>query len=244
MASSIDDYGIYGTTKEKAEPLHDLVVEYKDMLFKSHTLQNLLFNRGYEIPENERPHSFFDIRSAVFNRTKTMVHMMYFLSGLLIPEKEDSGSISVTEDPSLIRTDFQMIIPVERVGSELDIYNMISRKQTEDEAKVFADAGHDFYKTLSMAFDEFNLQFMLTNMHRCQENFLYGDCEEEELQERILETFEHEAFNEMDNAYYNKGNQYLSSAGPAWKYLQDSDLGRMLTLTPEKEKYLMTRILG
>lgn len=106
-----------------------------------------------------------------------------------------------------------------------------------------------FQSTLTKAFDEFNLKFILFKMYYSLSLPFLDDFEEKsKVQERIIKAFggKHpllgERFNALDSAYYSTGRRFFSQAGQYWEKLSKSDFGRLFILSPEEDKEAMKRV--
>lgn len=247
MSDDFNSYPLYGIDHSEARPLHELVTEFKETLFENQALQNLFFNDGYALPDEERPSSFLEIRNSIFFRTKTMVHLLHLIKNLFpvkdIEEKQE-GIIIRPDQACLIEPVPQMVIPVEFAGPELDIYELIrQRKEDEEMTGIIKDIS-GFSSGLARAFHEYNLQFTLMLMHHARGHFILHDGEEKDLQSRIHEVFKPKYYNDLSDTYYCKAGSIMPEIGECWARLQQYEKGRELTLTVKQEHELMAKAIS
>ena len=99
-----------------------------------------------------------------------------------------------------------------------------------------ADFIRRYHEKLTGAFDEFNLQHMLTRMHHASLVKLIPEqsVEEIRLNSRISELWDGNAMGALDSAYYRQACVHMKEAGEYWNYLNHTRYGKFFILSPEE----------
>ncbi len=226
---------------EKVKKLHKTVGEFRESFLEDHLLQNVLLNQGYEI-EGERPESYFTQFDAIRNRTKVLIHLMLL---------EDSIDLATRPQLAIIETP-TIIIPGQKQEPTIKTPMGISLEDIEELQHDWRDKGdvvetiREYQKTLKLAFDEYNMQFILGKIIRSREfPVLYGEKWEKErkLQKRIEDVTDFRAVSVLDSAYYGMGNRFLRAGDRLYKQLSKDNFGRRFLTTKEEEIEYITKLM-
>ena len=255
MAKFKDYFFIGGGDPEKLEKLHNLVVECKGNLFTNNGIQDLLLNDGY-ILDGERPTSFNDVYNSVFLRTRTSIHLGILEKiietatnpQLTIIKREKEGIVSPKGKGIVYPNDTTIKIDFETPDGYSS--NMVEKFQKRwfKEPEV-VESIRNFQDSLTKAFKEFNLQFILGRMHKSLNIFIPEDFGKTyNMQNKIKNTFgkyenHGKKLNALDNAYYNTGKRFFNQAGKYHTELGKSDFGKMFILSPEEDQKAMEEIM-
>lgn len=231
-ARNILEYSLFeDMDSEKTGKLHDLTGELRERFIEDRVVQDVLLNRGCKLEEDERPKSFYDVIGAVFNRTKTIAHLVHL-----------DNIIDLSTRPRILVIKMPLIvIPGQDQAGKIETSEGIDASRVEwlqeqwFENPEVVRLAREYQGRLNEAFDEYNMQFILTLIRKSSRAFIDPSWKEEaNLQGRIEKTLAHEAYNALDSAYYNRGNRFFSSAGPIWEQLNSSEYGRFFVLTQEE----------
>jgi hypothetical protein len=215
---------------EKARKLHALVGELRERLIEDRVVQDVLLNRGCELEEDERSKSFYDVISTVFNRTKTIAHLVHLDN---IIDLATRPRLLVAKMPLLVIPGQDQVGRIE-TGEGIDASRVEWLQEQWFDNPEVARLAREYQTTLNEAFDEYNMQFILNLMRQSLMAFIDPEWKKEAgLQRRIEKTFTPEAHNVLDSAYYNMGNRFFSSVGPIWEELNGSEYGKLFILMQE-----------
>ncbi len=225
---NIGEYHIYRTGMDEANKLHLLTAEMRDNFFENPAIMNLLW--GSSRARGEAPESFLDIRDAVVHRSITALSLAYLEHAIGIatrPQIMSIGSGDVIATPES---------EIKFETSQGHNYFRVEELQKQwFQNPDIVEKIREYEKTLNLAFDEFNLKFVLSRMFYSQTNFIFEDCEEKRIQERIADAMKpHRLYHEMDKAYYSMGNRFYAEAGSLYEKLFESDFGRFFILKEEE----------
>jgi len=222
---------------DKVRELHKTVGEFRESFLKNHLLQNVLLNKGYKVEDKDMPTSYLTQIDATYNRTRTLVHLMVL-----------ENLIELVTIPQLAIIKTGIIIPGREQDTGIKTPQGVSLENLEEFKKDWiknekvVETIREYQKTLNLAFDEYNMQFILGRMNESKRHApLYGDQWEKEraLQDRVERVTDSKSFTILGRAYYNMGAHFFRDAGPLHKELSKDKFGKkFLTSRDEELKFI------
>lgn len=214
--------------QEKVEKLHKFVLECKEMLFDDELLQNLIFGHGYGF-EN-RPKTFHDISDPTFLRKKTMVCLDYVNMVMDLAIKPQLAVIASDPDSIIATPDTKITVQTPEGYN----FGVVEDLQKEWMRSPMSNKVREYKERLELAFDEFNMKFMVNALKKAQMPFTDYDSDGRKIQEEIKGHWDEVSSGVLDNAYYIAGKQFYQSVGKLWKPLFNNDFGGKFVLSPDE----------
>jgi len=209
--NDINDYKIPGVNQDKIQNLHNLVLEYKDSLFKDNSLQDFLLN-SYN-SSNGRPTSFFELPSDSIHRKKVIQQFNYLdrkLNEIDEPELAFSLSAEKFEDLDIIHD----IIEIDQIKNNWREYTI--------ETELIRDLQNNLYSS----FEEFNLNLVLSKIYHARYRTANVVDNAKEINKRIQKIFEPAIYNKLYETYYETGLNIFKIAKKCNQDLSLSDFGK------------------
>jgi hypothetical protein len=240
---TIDQYSFIGEhDHSELQRAHELVLYFKEHLFgtpESYTIQDLLFNRGATIDEDERPESYFGLVDAVWPRSQIKAGLAY--TQRMIQISTEPGILIVNQPR--IHTDgiSGLILPAEipdttiitsTHGSDVDKIEYMQKEWMI--RKGVSEKVRDLEKNLQSSFNEYNLKFMLYVLYDGSHQFIPSDWEEvSKMHEKIRPIEWRKILTPLDNAYYHCAKIFANRAGNIANELMKDEYGTLFVITPE-----------
>ena len=238
----ISDYALFNVNIKTAEEAHSLVTEFRESLLTDHALQNVLLNRGYELDEDERPRSYFDLGDATWARKNVILHLMYLGQTIELATRPQIACVSI---PNVLFPDENGVFPEAKANTPggLD-YARIEQLQEQWMRNIdVVEKIREYKRLLDESFGEFNLKLVLSRAYNSRNHIYFG--EEEAAESRYFGLMQSvispEAFVALDSAYYDMANRIAQSTGNLWKSLWESEFGRNFVLSAEESLAGMRR---
>jgi hypothetical protein len=230
MAQSLDQYALLGD-RDFVRPVHDLVVELHNNYFSNPHVQDVLHSQGHR----EHTPSFFNIVTMSHPRSVAALSLQYVTMAIERAVANHAIGVSLPLDGSRPKffSDGAPHIAAEDLREEWF-------QQLDTTPKI-----REFQKTLENAWDEFNLQYVLTCVLQVRDGPVLADGEEGQLHQHIVDACKDrmpKAYHTLDSAYYNAGRRHLSMASPLWEELNKSEFGRHFILQPDEIKAGITAL--
>ena len=246
--STLDDYFVFDCEPEKAKPLQELTVRFRNELLTNPALQNLLLNHGYEWDEGKRPSSFFNIGSSGHLRTQTAIHLEYvqfaiehatrpYVASVRLPGSVVPVEIELVDDTGRAGTAY-LAIPVPEAPRLVSGLHDAGKREAFQTAWMtqagLSETVRAYERTLQTAFDDFNLQFVLNAIQQACGVRIDDDWPEHILQEDIKRAFTSQAYTALDTAYYTRARGFFSSARPFWLKLNETEHGQFFIVLEDE----------
>jgi len=230
----IGEYSIIlnGADFEKVKEMHRHVGECRESILTDHKLQDVLLNDGYELKDSERPKSLMDIPSPSIPRIKTIAHLSTLntlINAITLPRV-----VYVETRPGLwIPGEKQETTVLTSEGFDVKGIDEMSREWFKN---PITEVIRKYQEGLKKAFDEYNIQAVLSLLDRCRNPFIDPSYPERNLQEEIKGWFDTKGFGVLDSAYYIMGNRFFSTLAPIYEQLQEDKFGKNFILSAEEEQ--------
>jgi len=234
---SLSEYHLFGEVDlEQAGKVHTLAQRFRRELLEDHDVQDLLLNRGYDIPKANRPNSFHDIGVTTWNRRKVSSHIRYleFVMDLAIKP----GLVTVEKESIVDLLGQEPIEHVKTSGFDAEYVEKLQRGWLENHEE--RETVRKFQKCLHQSFDEYNMQMVLGLMPITLGHFFpptEGFYAVLKLQGEVKAAFGENlksTYPFLDNAYYNMAQRYFRSAEPIWTKLSETGFGKSFILMPDE----------
>ncbi|MEK6918995.1 MAG: hypothetical protein AABW73_03060 [Nanoarchaeota archaeon] len=234
----LEEYGPFFTNNDKPldierlRKLHELVGEFREQFLTNKDLQDLLMNRGYELEEEDRPSSWYELTGGpptlrVQNaRHLTAVEVMMDLATrprlvalektrILIPGKKDETRVITPE------------------GYDAGKVEILQREWMEN--SDITPTIREYRDLLTASLDEFNLQLVLSmTFNASRSAFIDEKWESGRLQRRTQEIVFPNGYSALDNGYYNFARRKFFHCAATYEKLQESGFARRFTLTQKE----------
>lgn len=236
----LSDYCIFGDIDiEKIKVLHNLVLNFRERFLKDHAVQNVLLNRGEEIPNDKRPESYHNYSLTIIG-AETSIHLAtlnYMINMATSPK------LTIVKSPGVLLAGEEKEDILETPEGHNALYVETLQREWMENPQI-TKILREYQRTLTDSFGEFTAQFILARIDYSNGLFVPPEWKEERaVLESIAKAFSIPAFHALDSAYYEKGRIFLKAAGPLWQQLSKDNFGARFTLSQEEVRQYLKNVI-